>query len=309
MNLFSTDLFLRTLAEVRYPGRRHELGLYRVGGRVFRLLAVDGEPVTEAPFLDFFQPLEGGTAGPVRDLAYLPRAVLETTPAEERTRAPLHSPSPYVDWTQFADWPAFEGSVSARIGNLLPDSARRTRKLVRDLGPLRFLLQDPRPEVFERCLSWKSAQYRASGLPDLFADGANVRLFRELARKGAVLVTSLSAGDTLLAVHLAGFADNRLYWWVPAYDPGQAKYSPGRLLLLESLRESQRRGHAEFDFLIGDEGYKWHFATHNRAIGELGNPPLSQWLKRQAARRLTSALEPYPAALEAARAVKRRLGL
>lgn len=308
MNLFSTDVFLRTLGDVRYPGRAQAVEVYRVAGRWFRLLSVDGEPVTFAPFLDFFQPLAQPPPGPAKELGYLPRAVIETTRAEERAVVPGRSPSPYVDWSLFTDWAAFEATVSSRIGNLLPDSARRLKKMVRDLGPLRFELADPRPEPFERCIRWKSAQYRETGLTDMFADPLNVELFRELVKRGAAVVTTLSAGETLLAVHLAGLADNRLYWWVPAYDPAWAKYSPGRLLLLESLKESQRRGHAEFDFLIGDEGYKWHFATHNRAIAELGEPPLGLRVQREAKRRLKSALGRYPAALEAARAVKRRLG-
>src|SRR5207247_3960145 len=43
----------------------------------------------------------------------------------------------------------------------------------------------------------------------------------------------------------------------------------------EILRESHVRGYAEFDFLIGGELYKWHYATQTRVIGPLGTPPLS----------------------------------
>jgi CelD/BcsL family acetyltransferase involved in cellulose biosynthesis len=79
-------------------------------------------------------------------------------------------------------------------------------------------------------------------------------------------------------------------------------------MLLELMRESYSRHHAEFDFLIGDEGYKWHFATHNRAVGPMGNPPWSLRLRKAGKKHLKSVLVRYPVAFDAARALKKRLG-
>ena len=70
-------------------------------------------------------------------------------------------------------------------------------------------------------------------------------------RRGLLAVFTLSAGQTLLSIHIEAVEDNRLYWWVPAYDPELAQYSPGRLLLENLLADSFARGHAEFDFLVG----------------------------------------------------------
>lgn len=309
MNLFSTDAFLETAAELFHPGRTHSIEVCRVGGVLLRLLVLDDEEVMQrAPYYDFPQPLEGPHQGPLRELAYFPRTVVATTTVEARVpEAKGFQPSPFIDWKRFPAWPDFEAFVGARIGNLFPDSRRKRKKAARDLGDLRFVFDDDRPHVFDACIRWKSAQYVASGLPDLFAVPANVELFRRLKARRAVVVSSLSAGDTLLAVHLGGLADNRHSWWVPAYDVAHAKYSPGRLLLEDILQASHALGHAEFDFLIGDEAYKFHYATHNRVVGPVGVPPLKEQLLAEAKARAKAALERYPRALEWARQAKRRL--
>lgn len=82
----------------------------------------------------------------------------------------------------------------------------------------------------------------------------------------------------------------RLYWWVPAYDSAYSQYSPGRLLLHFLLRESFNQHHTEFDFLWGDEDYKWYYATHVRLIADLGARPFPKQLKNL----LRTVLRPFP---------------
>jgi CelD/BcsL family acetyltransferase involved in cellulose biosynthesis len=72
------------------------------------------------------------------------------------------------------------------------------------------------------------------------------------------------------------------------------------------LRESQRLGHAEWDFGIGDMEYKWHYATHDRVIGPVGRPPLGAAVAAAAKARLRGALARYPSLLERARRLRKR---
>lgn len=312
MNVFSSSPFLETVADLGFPGRSHAIEIVRVGPERFRLLVIDGHHVvTEWPFLDFFEPLPEDMPGlPRRTLGYLPLAAVRSLPAEEwrpEDQGPQYLPSPYVDWTRFPKWEDFTALVSSRIGNLLPDSRRKRRKMERDLGPVRFVFHDERPEVFDTCLRWKSAQYLASGYKDLFADARNVALFRRLAAAGVVRVSSLSAGERLVAVHLGALHEGRCSWWVPAYDTEAGRYSPGRLMLEELLEYSYRAGHHEFDFLIGEEDYKWHYATHTRVAGPYGTPPLSLRARRVAKEQVKAVLQRYPWLWERARELKRRL--
>jgi CelD/BcsL family acetyltransferase involved in cellulose biosynthesis len=99
-------------------------------------------------------------------------------------------------------------------------------------------------------MRWKSAQWRTTGSIDHFAaDPCYVQLFREVKRRWLLALPTLSAGQTLLSIHIGAMW---LDWWVPAYDPELARYPPVRLLPETFLADSFARGHAEFDFLVGD---------------------------------------------------------
>ena len=306
MNFFSTDSFLHALAAAWWPGQRSAIELFTLEGKTFRLLVIDGKQVVRNwAFFDFAEPLAPGSDGPSRPLDYLPWTVLRTTPSERKFAAGSSRlrPAPFIQWAQFPDRAAFE----AHTGTKERDSRQRRKKVEKDLGPLLFTFDDPSPEAFEQCLKWKSAQYLATGNVDLFADPRQVEMFRLLREKKVAVVSSLRAGTQLIAAHLGALADQRFYWWVPAYDATLHKYSPGRLLLEAALAESQERSHLEFDFLIGDEDYKWHYATHNREIGPLGQPPLALRVQEEAKKRLKGALARFPRALDLARDLRKRL--
>jgi CelD/BcsL family acetyltransferase involved in cellulose biosynthesis len=307
MNVFTTDTFLEVAAQVFFPGRAHAIEVFRIDGRLLKLLVVDGRVIERMPFYDFPQPLDAW-GGSLKEHWYFPRTVQRTTLVSERTpEPPGRAPSPYIDWSCFPDEKAFQAHVAKSAHLKSNDSGRQRRKVERDLGPLKFVWDDDRPEVFETCVKWKSAQYVSTGVGDMFAAPQNVELFRKLKALGVVKVASLSAKDTLLAVHLGSHTDRRFTWWIPAYDAKHSKYSPGRLLLEHLMHQSQAQGDLEFDFLIGDESYKFMFATHNRVIGPMGSPPLSLLLGAMAKRQLKTLLERNPKAMELAREVKRRL--
>jgi hypothetical protein len=69
-------VFLRTLGEVYFAGRRREPGLFAVDGRVYRPLVVDGAPITRWQFVDLFEPALA-VGGPTRALGYLPSVASE----------------------------------------------------------------------------------------------------------------------------------------------------------------------------------------------------------------------------------------
>jgi Acetyltransferase (GNAT) domain len=307
--LFSGEDYLAAVADVYYRRQCPSLRIYRVKGCLFRLLEVRGWPIIDPPFVDFLQPIAEHAGPGTPGLRYLPKVALAKTAVKDTWQpacAGALYPSPLIDWSLFECWPAFERMVKSRIGNLLPDSRRKRRKAERDLGPVRFVYDDQREEPFEACLVWKSAQWRRTGSVDLFAaDPRHKQLFRELRRRGLLLVSTLNAGETLLAVHIGAVAYNRLYWWVPAYNVRVARYSPGRLLLEDLLAESFARNQHRFEFLLGDENYKWHYATHVLEVGPLGKPSLDSFLRYEAKTRLRTVLEGHPRALGVARAAWR----
>lgn len=306
MNIFTTDAYLETAGELFFPRGRREIRHFVLEGRALKLLTVDGAVVRSMPFYDFPQPLEAVPPG-AQPLSYFPRVVLRTERVTGRPEPVAgQQPSPYVDWSLFATHEAFIAHAGLQ-GLRVKDTERHTRRLERDVGPLRFVLDDPSPAAFATGIAWKSAQYQATGVGDMFARPENVELFRWLRARGLVVHSSLYAGEHLLATHLGAVVNRRHAWWVPAYNVEFHKYSPGRLLLERLLSASHAAGDVEFDFLIGDEAYKFHYGTHNRVIGPLGTPPLREQVLAEARSAARKALLRFPRVYEAARAIKRRL--
>jgi len=311
MNIFSSDVYLDTVGEVYFPDRARAIDIFRTASKYFRLLVIEGKQViTSWPFLDFVEPLDFAPTNSVKELSYIPSAVLETVPADRGSPGAGRvgvEPAPFIAWNQFADWAQFEALVTTRRKNLKRESLRKHRGLQTSLGSVSVLLNDNRPEVFDQCIRWKSAQYVRTGLRDMFANRNHVRFFQELHRKQVLVISSIAAGDRLLAVHFGALAERIFYSWVAAYDPEHSTYSPGALLLEALLAESFKRGDSEFNFLIGDQEYKWFYATHNRVIGPIGRLPMSIRLARAAKRPIRRALAKNPRLLLLARKVMRRL--
>jgi hypothetical protein len=310
VNFYSSDAFLETLARVAFPGRRHRIQLFRLGSRAFRLLSVDGRPIVEWPFLDFLEPMvEAPDLATARTLEYLPRAATTRVEAKSYLASPrsAESPSsPLVDWSLFPSWEAFLQSGGLRAGGAFAESPRKVNKATRELGPLRFQFDDPDERAFDACIRWKSAQYLSTGLRDMFRDRRNVTLLRALRDAKLVKVSTLRAGEHLLAVHLMAHWRRRLSSWVPSYDPAYQRYSGGTVLLQRLLEHSYRSGDAEFDFLIGDEAYKFHYATHTRRVGPLGTPPWSMRAVRETRALAKSVLTQVPGVWPSLQALKRR---
>lgn len=273
VNFFSTDAFLGPLVAAAFKNRQTEVRCYSLNGRRYRLLSVDGRPLTRFPFMDFVEPM--GDAQPSDEpVAWLPVASDGLTEVAAYRRLPDTLPAPTLLLTGFATVEAMWAHVDGLSSGALSQAKRNRKKLERDVGPIEFNMDDRRREVFDACLKWKSAQYRATGLVDMFADPVNCELFERMRDERTLKIASLSAGGTLIAVHIGMLSEGRFYSWIPSYDHTFGRYAPGRLLFHALLEDSVRSGHREFDFLIGDEPYKWGYATHARCVGEAGEAPL-----------------------------------
>ena len=289
MNFFSSPEFLTVVAQVFYPGRAYDIGLASVGPKCFQTLILKGpsQAVARVPFLDFFEEIaetNPGGATAVKGLVPLSTGVVTSSSWLEQRASDSETPgahqqivpAPHVQWRIFPTFESFRAHVRARSPFPFNVSKRKIRKLEREFGGVTFAFHDPDAAVLERCLAWKSEQYRRTGLWDLFASERNRALFHELNRRGLLTTTALRAGDSLLGVHLGVLHQGRFYSWLPSYDPDFHKFSPGTLLFDYLLEQSYQRKHEIFDFLIGDEAYKWNYATHAHKVLECGTPSLSQ---------------------------------
>ena len=309
MNYFSGDTFCEAFAAAYFPEQTVKPTLFKHRDSLWKIPAVDGiKPISDFPFqssyVDFFEPCttaDDSQQNSASSIKFIPRASHGLITADEwhdRELEEIYEPAPTIVWDNFASWDAFVKHVRAKRSNMFSDSRRRCRKLSKEVGPVEFIYDDRRASVLEACMRWKSEQYRRSGFIDTFSFEEHIQFFKEMAQRGVIVVSSLNCGDQLIAAEIDIFANNRLGLWVPAYDPEYSRYAPGRLLLLFVIEESFKRDHSEFDFLIGNETYKWYYATHARLIGEIGQRPLStrakQALRTSVKSALLLAISPFP---------------
>lgn len=149
----------------------------------------------------------------------------------------------------------------------LKESARRTRKLVEEVGPMRFEfdVQQDRAQALELLIRQKRAQYQASGVTDSLEEEwkrhtlARLLDYRFESCRG--VLSTLYAGDAWIASHFGIMGNGILHMWFPVYNQEYAKYSPGRLLLHAIIEASREAGFATIDRGEGDTPIKREIAN------------------------------------------------
>jgi CelD/BcsL family acetyltransferase involved in cellulose biosynthesis len=181
----------------------------------------------------------------------------------------LHS-SPLVDLRDGHD--AYLASVRASSKDVLAQVARRRRKLGREVGDVVVEWRTTDDAVLDTLFAWKSAQYRQTGVWDRFDQPWIVDVVRALAATTSDgltgVVSTLRAGDHLVAVHFGLLGRDRLIWWFPAYDATFGSYSPGLILLLDLVSEAAARGLAFVDLGRGEHHYKLRVANGAYDVAE-----------------------------------------
>jgi CelD/BcsL family acetyltransferase involved in cellulose biosynthesis len=147
----------------------------------------------------------------------------------------------------------------------------KDRKLGRDLDDVTFGWSEKDPRAVATMMTWKSRQYRRSGWRDPFARPW-VRDFIDILTVSASgelrpVITTLRAGDQLLAVDLSLSYDHVIAGWFSAYDPEFGAYSPGAIRMLRSIEHACEIGTTYIDMARGDEGFKNALKTDDAFVG------------------------------------------
>ena len=211
--------------------------------------------------------------------------------ADQRPFVPFHRQvfeSPTVDLTD-SGFEVYAQERRAAGRNVVTRTLSDARRLERQLGPLRFVMHDPDPHSLHRLIEWKRHQYRQDrwgGPLDMFAHRWTVELLERVHAAQttgfAGMLSTLWAGDIMVAAHMGMRSSTVLHYWFPAYDAAHAKLAPGRILLLEMIRGAVAAGIRRIELGAGDEGYKSRFANAAVSVAEgfVGSPSLPLWSRR-----------------------------
>ncbi len=174
-----------------------------------------------------------------------------------------NSRSPYIDLSE-----GFDAYIDARLRHSrknLKDLDRRRRKIEREIGPLQFNYSDDREETWRRLVAMKNQSYERLNVRSIldvgWVDRALAALRATSNQHFAGLMTSIFAGDRMIAGHFGMRSKTTWCWWFNSYDYDVRNYAPGMLLILEAAKRAPIEGLTKIDFGRGDAEYKLVFST------------------------------------------------
>jgi len=248
-----------------------EVAVVEDGGQIIAIFPFERRRCNVAgPVGSFISDYHGAVCTP--DCHLQPRALLRAcglnawdfnhTPASQTVFTPFFREqhrSPIIDVSAGYDHYVRERREAGteqikKNGNLV-------RRLEREVGPLKFTPHSPEPALLETLLQWKSAQFRHNGWRDLFSipwvrdtiEGIRSTQSPDFAG----MLSVLSAGDKLVAMHFGMRSATVWHYWFPSYDPAFSKYSPGVILLLKMAEAAPMMGIRTIDLGCGEHSYKW----------------------------------------------------
>jgi CelD/BcsL family acetyltransferase involved in cellulose biosynthesis len=209
-----------------------------------------------------FQHLARSQAWDVADLRDLPETSPLLTGRLPGAAQDLIEPEPPCPVLAFDD------------GADLPDRRRRDlarcERRIEERGELGHRIADhaSRAADLGDLIRLHGARWEERGEEGVFGEDA-VRRFHESATQallacGSLRLEVLTLDGRPVAAHYGLRQGRRGYSYIHAYEPGLAACAPGRLLLARVLDDARRDGLAEFDFLRGQETYKYEWGARDR---------------------------------------------
>jgi hypothetical protein len=150
---------------------------------------------------------------------------------------------------------------------------RKARKFEAASGPISLSRKTGEGAVAE----FVAMHRLAAGDKGTFMSPKMVEFFTALEARSGAVVDFLEGADGPIAAAF-GFEDADCYYFYnSAYRPDSSDLSPGIILVLALVRQAIRSGKQVFDFLKGDEMYKFRLGAKPRPLYEItatvGNRP------------------------------------
>ena len=163
------------------------------------------------------------------------------------------------------------GDIIKKHGRKFRYNIKRSKKQLEGLGRLEFKkieteeeLERYLPEIFNiHKKRWKN-YYIASKFSTIDGRKFYSQVAKEYLEKGILSLELLLLNNHIIAFSFSFQIDQKYFYYIPAYDPDYAKYSPGKVLLMHILEEASKSGIEEFDFGKGELQYKYHWTTGER---------------------------------------------
>ncbi len=166
------------------------------------------------------------------------------------------------------DWETYLMSLRKKDRHEL---RRKVRKLEGRDDARWYLVKTDDAAELERGMRAFIALHRSSGFDKAqFMDERRAEAFMEMAarmsKKGWLDLAILAVNDEPAAAYLSFNYNGRLYLYNSGYDPKFAAYSAGVALLAYRIHKAILQSLKTFDFLRGDEEYKYDFGAKDTYV-------------------------------------------
>jgi CelD/BcsL family acetyltransferase involved in cellulose biosynthesis len=242
--------------------------------RIVRPLGTEGSeysaPLVEpGPDLAARTRLLWSAAAKLGDLVVLPNVRAHTPLAgilngSSLWRAPdLAAPAPFIAHRDYADWAAYQKTLSASLRHKL----RRVRRRLAEKGAVTLGAEPPEGSaalvdwMLERKKRWLDDQ----GLRSDWIGRTDYREFLVAMANRAdakVMLFALKLNGVPIAAQLATVDPTRFEAHIGVYDPQWSFYAPGQILTEYCLNWAFERG-LDFDLRVGEESYKRDWAPRS----------------------------------------------
>jgi len=193
--------------------------------------------------------------------------------ADQEPFAPYHrsiTGSPFIDLSEGFDSYALARRIAG--SKQIKEIAYSSRRIERDVGPLRFEFQSSDPTVLSTLLRWKDRHHERTDSEKVLRIPWVGKLLDGMLRArgddfGGVL-SALYAGDHLVAAHLGLRSRTALHLYVISYDRDFGRYSPGLMMILATAQMAPSLGIQVIDMGRGEAHYKDRLASGTRLIAE-----------------------------------------
>jgi CelD/BcsL family acetyltransferase involved in cellulose biosynthesis len=172
-------------------------------------------------------------------------------------------------------FPSGAAWLAAQPRKLRTESKRKIKKM-EEFGPIVshvYRKGEPVPDaVIDALYEQKKAWVESHNHSGIFLHPKMKFFLRNLAQSAAqketLYLAWLSCGDKIIACHIGFICNEILYLYISTYEATFAYYSPGTLLMIETIKTAVDAKLREVDFMRGDEGYKNHFAGSHRVLSD-----------------------------------------
>jgi CelD/BcsL family acetyltransferase involved in cellulose biosynthesis len=142
---------------------------------------------------------------------------------------------------------------------------RQKRRKIEEFGAVELIVQRDEAsivETVETLIAQKSVAFARMGVTNMFDKPGMRDFYTALATDaeadGLIEVTQLRVGDAVAAANWGISFKGRFHYVMTSYDQEAvfANRGPGMIQLMALMQNATETGHTEFDFTVGDEGYK-----------------------------------------------------